>query len=146
MFENQFDQAIEEVSATHDLNWDDDSKVRLFARFLAESTGCYALIFERFERFLGRQADEELTGDEPEEEDPGKCFPVEWDRDYTGGNYSSAGNLAFIPFKLLDGKGDEGEQVARAFEQHAGVNPIHIVNYNFDEQQYNVEGEDWEDE
>jgi len=33
----------------------------------------------------------ELNGDdepdEPEDEDtPGKCFPVEWDRDYTGGN------------------------------------------------------------
>ena len=88
----------------------------------------------------------ELNGDddpEPEyEEDLGKCFPVEWDRGYTGGNYNGAGDIAYVPFKLLDGKGEESEQVARAFAAHEGVSSCHIVHYTFDEV-YDSEGEEW---
>lgn len=59
MFENKFDEAIEEVSTVHDLNWNEDSKVRLFARFLGEEAD--PLTFQRFEKFLETQADEELN-------------------------------------------------------------------------------------
>jgi len=63
MTTNRFDEALEEVSSAHGLNWDDDSKVRLFAWFCQEQ----GVSFEAWEKFLERQADEELT--EGEEED-----------------------------------------------------------------------------
>lgn len=74
-----------------------------------------------------------------------KCFPVEWDYQYTGGNYSSAGNITYVPFTLLDNKGDEDEQVGRALMEYEGVDPIHIIHYTFDEV-YDAEGNAIEDD
>lgn len=56
MFENRFDEAVEEVSTCYDLNWNDDSKVRLFARFLQEEA---PHLFQSWESFLEREADDE---------------------------------------------------------------------------------------
>ncbi len=137
MFENKFDQVIDEISTVHGLNWNDDSKVRLFARFLAERPN----LLVEWEKFLEEEAaDEELVDESVEDETSGRCFPVEWDEQYTGGEYSSAGDIDYVPFALLDNIGDADEQVGRAFEKHTGVHPIHIVWYTFDEV-YDEEGE-----
>ncbi len=55
MFENRFDQALDNASRIHDINWDDDSKVRVFARFLQESKANFA----DFLLFVENQAIEE---------------------------------------------------------------------------------------
>lgn len=59
MFENKFDMTLEEVSVTYGLNWSDDSKVRILARFLKE----YApQLFPQFEDWLEREANNEILG------------------------------------------------------------------------------------
>jgi len=58
MFENKFDQCVDEVADENGLNWNDDSKVRLFARFLKSK---HPQLFNEWEKFLCEQADEELT-------------------------------------------------------------------------------------
>ena len=65
MFHNRFDEAMEEVSIVHGLDWNDESKVALFARFLDESCAS----FQAWEDFLERQAAEEIVGDDLEEDD-----------------------------------------------------------------------------
>lgn len=65
MSENRFDEAMEEISVANGLNWTDDSKVRLFARFLEEGMLVIdPLLFERFENFLSQKAQEELCGED----------------------------------------------------------------------------------
>lgn len=56
MYENKFDRLIDEIGNAWDLNWNDDSKVRLFARFLELR---HAELFWEFEKFLEGQALEE---------------------------------------------------------------------------------------
>lgn len=62
MFENCFDEAMEEVSIANGTNWNNDSKIRLLARFLAQEAD--PLLFERFEKFLELQVLEEGLQDE----------------------------------------------------------------------------------
>lgn len=64
-FENKFDEAIEDVSVVHGTAWNDDSKIQLFARFCLEA----GVSFEAWEKFLEREADEEILGDDVDDDD-----------------------------------------------------------------------------
>lgn len=130
MFENRYDETLEEVSIANGCHWNDDNKIRLFARFLQAEAD--VLTFQRFEDFLERQATEQ--GDLKEEDYDGPYIAVEWDHSYYGGDYTSAGEIAYIPHKLAQKIG-----VEKAFEKWTGVHPIHIVCYNMDEE-YDSEG------
>jgi hypothetical protein len=66
-YENAFDRTIDEVSITHDLNWNDDSKIRLFARFLGDNTLNHDLA--GWEKFLEVQANDEIVAASPKGED-----------------------------------------------------------------------------
>lgn len=55
MFENKFDEAIEEVSVANGMNWSDESKIRLFARFMKLN----GVNFHAWEKFLEHQVMEE---------------------------------------------------------------------------------------
>jgi len=70
---------------------------------------------------------------------------VEYDLDFTGGDYSDVGNFAFVPLSVVDRHAGD---VEAAFKAHTGIDPIHIVNHNLDEV-YDENGrilEDWEPE
>ncbi len=78
-----------------------------------------------------------------------KCFKVEYDLSYTGGNYDKVGwQFVYIPFSELDlipyGITEEEEQVHQAFRDATGYESIHIVNYNLDES-FTETGDVWED-
>lgn len=68
MYENFFDQTLDEVSTVHGLDWDDDSKVRILARFLQHAGVGRA----DFEQFVEQQADEELIA-EADDQDDNRC-------------------------------------------------------------------------
>jgi hypothetical protein len=55
-------------------------------------------------------------------------FKVEYDQDYTGGNYSGVGDFAMVPVGLAILVG-----VNQAFKEITGEDPIHIVHFNTDE-------------
>jgi hypothetical protein len=59
VFENRYDETMAEVSVVYCRDWNDDSKIRLFARFLKEETDPY--LFQRFENFLQREAEQEIV-------------------------------------------------------------------------------------
>lgn len=60
--------------------------------------------------------------------DDEEFIEVEYDEEYTGGNYSDVGNHTYIPVSLVDAIGLE-----HAFKEITGIDPIHIVSYNEDE-------------
>lgn len=53
-------ETADEVSTVHGLNWSDESKMLLVDRFLQQEARTSPGLFERFEQFLERQAEEEL--------------------------------------------------------------------------------------
>lgn len=59
-----------------------------------------------------------------------KFIRVEYDLDYSGGNYTSVGEFALIP---VDELGPNGSGLKKAFEKHTGHNPQHIIHYSMDE-------------
>jgi hypothetical protein len=65
-------------------------------------------------------------------------FRVEYDLNYTGGDYDKVGKFTHLPTDEL-----ENLTVQELFKRETGVNPIHIVSYNVDEL-YDVDGEPWE--
>lgn len=62
MSENKCDETMDEVSVATGLEWNEDSKICLFDRFLGEESD--PVTFERFENFLERQAQWELACDD----------------------------------------------------------------------------------
>lgn len=58
--EGPYQETMDEVSTVHGLNWSDASKMLLFDRFLQEEAKVSPGLYERFETFLEREADEEL--------------------------------------------------------------------------------------
>jgi len=54
---------------------------------------------------------------------------VEYDTSYFGGDYSGVGRVALVSRQLIETLGS----VEKAFQRTAGLNPVHIVNYNLDE-------------
>lgn len=65
MFQNRFDQVLNEVSICTGVCWNDESKICLFARFLQEERDPY--LFDRWEEFLEREATEENSEGQIEE-------------------------------------------------------------------------------
>jgi len=80
-----------------------------------------------------------------------KCVQVEYDENYTGGDYSSgSASFAYIPMSFILGIQSskavpEDWALLAAFAAHTKLNPMHVVHYCFDElvDQY---GDPWEDE
>lgn len=65
----------------------------------------------------------------PEDEcEDGKYFQVEYDLNYTGGDYSNVGAFAFVLVSLVDEVGMD-----TAFKQTTGFDPIHIVHWSEDD-------------
>ena len=58
-----------------------------------------------------------------------RCYQVEYDPAYYGGDYSRVGTLALVPEALVKRFGS----VAAAFQAHTGYNPVHIVHFSEDE-------------
>lgn len=59
----------------------------------------------------------------------------EYDLEYYGGDYSGVGEFAYVPLRLVDELGPR-----RAFRQHTGHSPRHIIHYDLDEE-LNAEGD-----
>lgn len=76
------------------------------------------------------------AGDEPEGH-----VKVEYDLQFTGGEYAGVGQMAYIPLSVIgeaeDMDGDE--RLKWAFEKVTGHNPVHIIHYTYDEI-YDAEG------
>jgi hypothetical protein len=53
---------------------------------------------------------------------------VEYDKSFSGGDYSGVGTFAFVPQSLVSELGS----VEAAFEKAAGVNRIHMIHYTVD--------------
>jgi hypothetical protein len=64
-----------------------------------------------------------------------RFIEVEYDLEYSGGNYSDVGDFAMIPVELVDKLGVEA-----AFEKHTGHDRVHIIHYCPDDR-YNASGE-----
>lgn len=74
-----------------------------------------------------------------------KCARVEFDSNYSGGDYSGVGSFVHIPLRIIDQyEGDEGEQLKAAFNSFTNLNPVHIIHYSLDEL-YDLEGDLIED-
>ncbi len=71
MYQNRFDQELQNISHTMDLGWGVDSKIGLFAQFLQEYPQSNDL-FDRWKAFLEDQAEDELR----EQDDDG--FEEDW--------------------------------------------------------------------
>ena len=79
-------------------------------------------------------------------ESPKKCVQVEYDLHYSGGDYSSVGNYAYIPHEVIDrlpGK-DMDRKLRTVFTVLVG-DSHHIIHYTFDEV-YDQEGNEWREE
>lgn len=61
-------------------------------------------------------------------------FQVEYDLEYSGGNYSSVGQFALVPEPLAETLG-----MNEAFRQSTGYDPVHIVHYS-ESELYTAEG------
>lgn len=57
------------------------------------------------------------------------CFRVNYDPDYTGGDYHGTGLFAYVPFALLN----QGMTPEEAFTHATGVAAVHVVHYSLDE-------------
>jgi hypothetical protein len=53
---------------------------------------------------------------------------IEYDKYYSGGEYSSIGNFVYIPLQSI-----EEDEIERAFELYTGLSPLHIIHYSPDE-------------
>jgi hypothetical protein len=76
-----------------------------------------------------------------------KCVRVEWDLNYSGGNYSDVGNFVYIPLDMIDRQKGRSEQskLEKAFRQMTGQDPVHIVHWSPDEV-FDQDGNDWSDD
>lgn len=79
-----------------------------------------------------------------------KCVRVEWDPNYNGGDYSSVGQFAYVPWEVIDRikamhmlLHDE-RAVEIAFAARVG-DPRHIVHFTLDEV-YDQDGNPWPEE
>lgn len=60
-----------------------------------------------------------------------ECIEVEYDEEYSGGNYSGVGKKVMIPWRIVDEIGCVSkDDVNEAFQKVTGLNPIHIVHYS----------------
>lgn len=60
---------------------------------------------------------------------PGRFIQVEYDVNYTGGNYSAVGDFAYL--EMVDGLCEDS--VEERFEKQTGASRENIVSYSFDE-------------
>ena len=76
---------------------------------------------------------------------PRKCVRVEYDPDYTGGDYSSVGQFAYIPHEVIDRlpRNDPDANLKTAFTVLVG-DPRHIIHYTFDEPT-DQDGNEWKE-
>lgn len=56
MYENKFDEALDEISTTTGVEWNADSKLRVMARFLSSR---HPELYAEFEQFVNQQAENE---------------------------------------------------------------------------------------
>lgn len=117
-----------------DQGWTQSSELALCLNYIDTLKGSG---LKKFEEFLKEYADMENQPADVEQYD-GPHFPVEWDRDYTGGDYSSVGEIGYVPLSLLDKM-----PVEKAIEEALGIHPMHVIHFTVDEL-YNSEGEEWE--
>lgn len=64
------------------------------------------------------------------------CIKVEYDPAYTGGDYSGVGRVSLLPLSAIDAAERDGageQSVPRAFRNHTGLDPVHIIHYTMDE-------------
>jgi hypothetical protein len=106
--------------------------------------GCSDYDFSVDGYLLGVEYDSDTLGE------IGPCILVEYDLDYSGGNYSSTNSSkAFIPRSLLDeltpAGADPGDYVGEAFEQHTGFERVHIIRFDTDHD-YDANGDEWEEQ
>lgn len=59
----------------------------------------------------------------------GACYRIEYDLNYTGGEYTKFGKYAYVPAELVFALNG----VHQAFEKHTGIDAIHIVHWSSDE-------------
>lgn len=64
-YENKFDEALDEVSTVHQLGWDDEYKVKLFARFCKDRS----ISFAAWEQWLEHAALDEIIHTKEKDED-----------------------------------------------------------------------------
>lgn len=62
--------------------------------------------------------------DEDEDEEDGEFIRVEYDLEYSGGNYVGTGSIIQVPSNLVAKMG-----MHNAFKETTGYDPIHIVHY-----------------
>ena len=80
----------------------------------------------------------------------GPCFLVEYDLEYSGGNYSGfTSQNVFIPRSLLaeltPAGTDPDDYVGEAFEQHTGFERVHIIRFDT-ATDYDANGDEWEEQ
>lgn len=61
------------------------------------------------------------------------CRKVEYDTSFFGGDYSSVGNMVYIP-------NDDDVDIREMFQRMTGIDPVHIVHIPLDET-YTIDGE-----
>lgn len=59
-----------------------------------------------------------------------ECVEVEYDEDYSGGNYTGVGKKVMIPWRLVESVEGRCGGLKQAFNKVTGLNPIHIVHYS----------------
>ena len=62
-----------------------------------------------------------------EDEDYPDSVEVEYDLDYSGGNYEDVGSFVFLTQKQLKARNGN---VIRTFQEVTGIDPVHIINYH----------------
>lgn len=91
----------------------------------------------------------EDIGELPEPDDDDEFIRVEFDPQYTGGDYSGSGQFALIPVKLIEKMAEQdpnfGDGVGQAFTKVTKLDCMHIVHYTTDEH-YDKSGEMINDE
>lgn len=84
-----------------------------------------------------------------DERPEGACFRVEYDPRYYGGDYSGSGEAAYVSCREYDKLRavgvDESPAVRTLFKKATGIDPVHIVHYNVDEQ-FTEDGDPFEEE
>jgi hypothetical protein len=76
---------------------------------------------------------------------PGTYFQVEYDEQYSGGDYDKVGQFALIHEAVIDALNEDDHDAAilLAFEKVTGIKAIHVVHYNLDDPK-DHKGEDLE--
>lgn len=66
---------------------------------------------------------------------------VEFDLDYSGGNYAGVGQQVYVPIRLVE---DCLGNVEQAFAEYTGFKAQHVIHYNLDEL-FDAQGNCWEE-